>query len=159
MAIDLVMTANGSPRCTTVKKSASCARNYRNRLLSRRFLRQNPSDQTPCCELDSALKRCGMDVRNGHGLHYDVRRVVAGAPICAVPAPVAVIKVRNFLYAYFSIIQICRHAVVSRRALPQMQDANSFWTGSQRRAGSICGTSQAVADLRAARMPPPGGLQ
>jgi hypothetical protein len=142
-----------------VKKSASCARNYRNRLLSRRFLRQNPSDQTPCCELDSTLKGCGMDVRHGHGLHYDVRRIVAGTPICAVPAPVAVTKVRNFLYAYFSIIQICRHAVVSRRSLPQVQDANSFWTGSQRRTGSIRRTSKAVADLWTARMSPSGGLQ
>lgn len=153
------MTANGSPRCTTVKKSGSCAKHYRYRLRSMRFLRQNPSDQTPCCELDSTLERCRMDVRNGHGLHYDVRRVIAGVPICAVPAPVAVIKVRYFLYAYFSIIQIRRYAVVSRRALPQMQNAHSFWTGSQRRPGSIRCASQAVADLRTARMPSSGGLQ
>jgi hypothetical protein len=153
------MTANESPKCTTVKKSESCARDYRNRLRSRRILRQNPSDQTPCSELDRALKRRRMDLRNGHGVPYDFRRVVAGAPICAVPAPVAVTGVRNFLYAYFSIIQICRHALVSRRPLPQMQDANSFWTGSQRRTGSIRRTSKAFADLRTARMPPSGGLQ
>jgi hypothetical protein len=159
MAIDRVMTANESPRCTTVKKFESCARDYRNRLRSRRILRQNPSDQTPCSELDRAHKRCGMDIRNGHGLPYDFRRVVAGAPIRAVSAPVTVTGVRNFLYAYFSIIQICRHAVVSRRSLPQMQDANSFWTGSQRRTGSICRASKAFADLRTARMPPSGGLQ
>jgi hypothetical protein len=142
-----------------VKKFESCARDYRNRHRSRRFLRQNPSDQTPCSELGRSLKRRRLDVRNGHGLHYDFRLVVADAPIRAVPAPVAVTRVRNFLYAYFSIIQICRHAVVSRRSLPQVQDANSFWTGSQRRTGSIRGTSKAVADLRTARMPPSGGLQ
>jgi hypothetical protein len=142
-----------------VKKFESCARDYRNRHRSRRFLRQNPSDQTPCSELGRAPERCGMDVRDGHGLHYDFRPVIVGTPICAVPAPVAATRVRNFLYAYFSIIQICRHAVVSRRSLPQVQDANSFWTGSQRRTGSIRGTSKAVADLRTARMPPSGGLQ
>jgi hypothetical protein len=153
------MTANESPRCTTVKKFESCARDYRNRFRSRRILRQNPSDQTPCSELDRALKRCRMDVGNGHGVPYDIRRVFAGASVCSVPSPVAVTGVRNFLYAYFSIIQICRHALVSRRALPQMQDANSFRTGSQRRTGSVRRSSKALADLRTARMPPSGGLQ
>jgi hypothetical protein len=43
--------------------------------------------------------------------------------------------------------------------LPQVQDANSFWTGSQRRTGSICRASKTFADLRTARMPPSGGLQ
>jgi hypothetical protein len=95
MAIDLVMTANESPKCTTVKKSESCARDYRNRQRSRRILRQNPSDQTPCSELDRSFKRCGMDVCNGHGLPYNVRRVVAGAPVRSVPSPVAVTGVRN----------------------------------------------------------------
>jgi len=159
MAIGLVMTANESPRCTIVKKFESCARDYRNRLRNRRILRQNPSDQTPCSELDRTLKRRGMDVRNGYGLPCDFRRVVAGAPIRAVSAPVTVTGVRNFLYAYFSIIQICRHSVVSRRSLPQMQNANSFRTGSQRRTGSICRTSEAVVNLRTARMPSSGGLQ
>jgi hypothetical protein len=159
MAIDPVMTANESPKCTTVKKFESCARDYRNRFRSRRILRQNPSDQTPCSELDRALKRCGMDIRHGHGLPYDFRRVVAGAPVCSVASPVAVTGARNFLYAYFSIIQICRHTLVSRRSLPQVQNANSFRTRSQRRTGSVRRPSKALADLRTTRMPPSGGLQ
>jgi hypothetical protein len=70
----------------TGKKFESCVRAYLNRRHSRRFRRQNPSDQTPCSELDRASKGCRMDVRHGHGLHCDFRRVVAGTSIYAVPA-------------------------------------------------------------------------
>jgi len=154
------LTVSGSQRCTTGKRFESCARaccsRRRNPLRHRRS-----SDQTPHCELGRASERRRMDVCDGYGLHCDVRRVISGASIHAVAPTFALNTSQGSpnIYAYFSIIKICRYSVVSGRSLPQMQDAYSFWTGSQRRPGAIRCTPQAAFDLRTGRMPPSGGLQ
>jgi hypothetical protein len=118
-AIGLDLTANASQRCTTGKKLESCERNCRNRCRRRRLRHQNPSDQTPRGELGGTSERCRMDVGDGYGLHYDIRRIFPGPSIYPVTTTLAAIRVRNFvIYAYFSIIQIRRYAVVSWRPLP-----------------------------------------
>ena len=96
-----------------------------------------------------------MDVGDGHGMYRHVCSVVSNASLC----PVAATIIRFDIYAYFSIVKIRRHSLVSRRPLPQVQDANSIWAGSQRRTGSIRCASKAPFDLRSTGMPPSGGLQ